>query len=327
MLNGVPPTTADGPVTMEQIGAMAARRLVSDLQRSLPRVAARMLRWRPLDTLAGNGLAARSFPVLWFPYWLASAEARATDLGFQTDVACSSLSGYCYVRLIDDVADGDHPDAVRKLLPAAGYFAARFQAEYAKYFAHDHPFWATFHDAWQRQADAAAADANLVDVTREQFDTITARKCDAAEIPIAAAGLRYALPGSAIADWQSFASATAAVHQMMNDVLGWRSDLQHGIGTFVLSTFRRSRRVDETPEAWFRREGLAWATHTVADLFAEAEEKASPLGGGDPAAWLVQRRDAWRADVEAEAARLDAAATSRDAPMRSASVAAEGNIS
>lgn len=327
MLNGLPPVTADGPVSMQQIGAMAARRLVSDLQRFLPRVAAGVLRWRPLDTLAGHGLASRSFPVLWFPYWLAPAEARATDLSFQTDVACSSLSGYCYIRLIDDVADGDHPDAVRKLLPAAGYFAARFQIEYAKYFVHDHPFWATFHDAWQRQADAAAADANLVDVTREQFDTVTARKCDAAEIPIAAAGLRYALPGSAIADWQSFASATAAVHQMMNDVLGWRSDLQHGIGTFVLSTFRRSRRVDETPDAWFRREGFAWATHTVADLFAEAEEKALPLGSGEATEWLAQRRDAWRADLEAEVARLDAAAVSRDTPRRLAAAAAAETVS
>ena len=152
-------TTADERDDLAGLVTRAAQRFEVDLKATLPRSAARLLDWRSASSFAVGGLAVRSFPVLWLPHWIAASAGAAPDPSFQLDVAYSTINGYCAIRLLDDVTDGDRADWIRKLLPATAYFHSAFQFAFEKYFDAKHPFWQEFRTAWADQADAACDDA------------------------------------------------------------------------------------------------------------------------------------------------------------------------
>ena len=107
------------------------------------------------------------------------------DDAFYDDLTYSTIAGYCYIRLLDDVMDDD-PAAVPALLPAAGFFHAEFQRAYTAYFEPRHPFWEWFDTFWFGAAQAAIADAVLRTITLEQFRRISAAKVSPAKIPVIA---------------------------------------------------------------------------------------------------------------------------------------------
>jgi hypothetical protein len=101
----------------------------------------------PLDDL-GRQLLERIAPRQWtlewgLPYWLAGALDLAPDIS-TTLVSCNAL-GLSYIRLEDDLADGEIPEADR--LPAlllAHHFYQETILNYLELFDNRSPFWSYF---------------------------------------------------------------------------------------------------------------------------------------------------------------------------------------
>ncbi len=272
---------------MRAIVATAAARFDADLGTALPSVAPALRRWLGgnVAAFAETGLVGDGFPALPLPFW---ADGEAPDEALHADLAYATLNGFCFIRLIDDVADGDRPDERRRLLPACGFFHSRFQAAYQRLFAPDDAFWPLFHGAWDEQANASAGDAQLADVTAGAFAALSSRKFSAARIPVAAVLHRR----GAAADmprWAAFVDRLGAFCQMANDVLGWQLDLQNGIRTRFLSEFGRQRLSGEPFGAWYRRVGLAWASDWLTAALNNLEEDAPAEAARH---WLGVRRRA-----------------------------------
>jgi len=145
---------------LRRILQRAADRFYANLDAALPRTAplikARLKRVPAGPRTVEVCLATQSFPAFSMHWWITPAEARGTDGQFLEDLCYSTLNGYYFVRLIDNVQDGDGPSDLRQLLPAGGYFHAEFQSPYQRWFPADHPFWRDFQAAWNEQAEAAA---------------------------------------------------------------------------------------------------------------------------------------------------------------------------
>jgi len=60
----------------------------------------------------------RSFPILLLPWWLEKTLHPCPDAAFQLDLVRSTINGYYYIRLIDNLMDG-HATVELKLLPAS----------------------------------------------------------------------------------------------------------------------------------------------------------------------------------------------------------------
>src|SRR5262245_53193657 len=56
-----------------------------------------------------------AFPALLFPWWVECAFSNAPDMPFQTDLMYSSVNGYYFIRMIDNVVDG-HSDQEPRIL-------------------------------------------------------------------------------------------------------------------------------------------------------------------------------------------------------------------
>ena len=51
-------------------------------------------------------LHPEAFPMVLLPWWLESTIHEPPARGFQRDIVYSSVSGYYFVRMIDDLMDG-----------------------------------------------------------------------------------------------------------------------------------------------------------------------------------------------------------------------------
>jgi hypothetical protein len=144
----------------------ATARIEARMAQAVPFMARRVGVWT--RDLAGSTQPADyflhplSFPMLLLPWWLEKACRSGPDLPFQADLAYSTMCGYYYIRLIDNVMDGD-VDVDPKLLPAQSFFHSQFQFAYQRYFSASHPFWDSFHGVWWCCAEAAMHDASLPD--------------------------------------------------------------------------------------------------------------------------------------------------------------------
>src|SRR6266516_2742137 len=68
----------------------------------------------------------KAFPRLQLTWWLEEEIARSHDRAFQGDVFYSTLNGYYFVRMIDDLMDREpHPGS--EVLPALIFFHTEFQ--------------------------------------------------------------------------------------------------------------------------------------------------------------------------------------------------------
>ena len=126
-----------------------------------------------------------SFPMLLLPWWAEKTIRPRPDTAFQADIVHSTINGYYFIRLIDNLMDG-HATVEMDLLPALGYFHTQFQAAYQWHFEHDHPFWEFFKTAWFHSAAVTMKDSSLTDLDQDQFVQVAARKTYAARIPLAA---------------------------------------------------------------------------------------------------------------------------------------------
>jgi hypothetical protein len=263
------------------------------------RVFAWLERLSPTDDPADYFRQRRTLPILTLPEWVGQGLGVEADDAFFDDLTYSTIAGYCHIRLLDDVMDGDLA-ADPTLLPAAGFFHAEFQQAYAAYFEPRHPFWESFTALWFGAVEAVIADARLPTITLEQFLQISARKVSPAKIPIVATCLRHgkldALPARL-----ALCDRLGAIAQMTDDVLDWQDDLEdQGRTTYFLSEAERRRKRREPAAAWILREGFGWGVATIRLWYDALREDAEALGGDG----LVQHLRVEEASLAARADEL-----------------------
>ena len=225
-----------------------------------------------------------AFPVLLLPWWL-EATVREPDPALHRDICTSTISGYLYIRLIDNLMDGDAPADVG-LLPALGFLHSKFTEPYHRRFVAGHDFWTDFLEVWVGAAEVTMQDHALSTIDRSTFERASARKTGAAKIPIAAIAHSLDRP-DLLPDWYRLVDLFGCWHQMLNDVLGWRRDLRHGATTYFLSVGASSDPV----ETWFVREGFGWAMGELDQWMDGLRELADELASPGLHRYLDTRRN------------------------------------
>ncbi len=279
----------DDPALRELIHA-AADRLCAEMTLAAPYMAGQVMDWG--KSLAGSAQLAdyflhpAAFPSLALPWWLEKTLRPAPDLSFQTDLIYSTLNGYYYIRLLDNLMDGD-TTVEQKLLPAAAFFHTQFQAVYQPYFEPTHPFWGVFKRVWFHAAESTLRDAQLDDIDLELFNQVAGQKLSPVKIPLAAVCYRYGCPDR-ISPWSDFCDRLGSWHQMWNDLFSWNADLRYHIRTYFLCEAERRKRAGETVMGWIAREGFAWGNEALQSWLVDLKTTAVALNSPALNAYLDQ---------------------------------------
>jgi len=239
---------------------------------------------RPEEAFMSPG----SFPMLLLPWYAERSLRPEPEPAFQTSLVYSTVNGYFYIRLIDNLMDG-HGEEKLTLLPALNFFHSQFQSPYQQYFPYDHPFWEFFRATWLHSAEVTLRDAELVQIDRDLFVEVSAQKTCAARIPIAAVFMHYGQPGR-LEDWLRFADLFGCWHQMWNDLFDWVKDMQHATQTYFLSEAGRGKRPDEALVDWVIREGFDWGLAILDDWMVDMQELAGELGSSQLQDYLAERQ-------------------------------------
>ena len=248
----------------------AVAELPATLARRAPHSAREVDAW--MRTLSPTGDPAEYFlnreryPMLLLPWW-AARQLGVTDRAFLRDITLSTVSGYYFIRLVDNITDG-HATTEPQLLPAAGYFHSRFQGAYRPHFPEHAPFWEDFERHWWAGIEAATTERMTRTVTEPCFRAIANNKLTAAKIPIAAVCYRAGRP-DALAAWEEVCDLMSLAEQMLDDVFDWRDDAEAQRTSFFLSEAERRRRPGEELLVWVAREGFAWGTEHVRGSVAQ----------------------------------------------------------
>ena len=270
----------------------AVARLYASMTEAAPFMAPQVFAWmrdagREIVEPAERFKHPDSFPMLLLPWWLEGTLQPRPDPAFQADLVYSTLNGYLFIRLIDNVMDG-HATVEPRLLPALGFFHTQFQAPYQRHFQAEHPFWAFFASTWFASAEATVRDAGLAELDRELFVQVAAQKTCAAKIPLAAVCYRFARP-HLLAPWSQFVDRFGCWHQMLNDLFDWRRDLEHRTQTYFLSEADRRKGPGESVAGWVIREGFEWGIELLQTWMAELKALAHTLDSSALTAYLATR--------------------------------------
>lgn len=267
--------------------------LTADARRVAPTLADELTGWArsvlgPRPEAAFT--AAASYPLVHLPVW-ATPDLSPLVLAL---LVRSSISGYLYVRLVDNAFDADTGGTELRILPAASYLHTQFQLPYQRLFDAGHPFWDVFTSTWARAAEAALADRLLGNPDVNRFEAVAARKTTSAIIPVAAAlyagGQPHRLPA-----WERFVDAFGRWHQLENDFFGWRKDRLHGNPNLVLG---EALRHGADPDAWFLEEGFAWGARLLSRYADEVAADAVALDAPELSSYLEARLSAHRARLD-----------------------------
>jgi hypothetical protein len=267
------------PPTLQRSAAEGVAKLFADLEETVPHISERLRRW--LESVFGPAaleevfMRPDAFPLLLFPWWFEQS-VREPDPSLHQDLSTSSISGYLYIRLIDNLMDGDAPVDVG-VLPALSVLHTRFTDPFHERFAPFHPFWEDFRTIWFDTAEVTLHDAALASIDREQFEAVSARKTGAAKIPLAAAAHTVGRP-DLLPDWYRLVERFGCWHQMMNDLFGWHKDLRNGSTTYLLSEGRRVAHSPESLESWFANQGFDWAVEQLDAWMSELQVIGDRLG-------------------------------------------------
>jgi hypothetical protein len=219
-------------------------------------------------------LHEQSLAILGLPWWLEESLRGRVDAEFQADLMFSTINAYFFTRMLDDIMDGHAIE--RATMPALYPFHTRFVRPYQKYFEHGSAFWGEFERILMLTVEAVSGEASLAAVTAEHFLCFSARKQAAAAIPMAAVCARYGRP-EMLAPWESVLTSFARWHQMRDDVMDWKSDLEAGQPTWLLTEAELRRGAGEPVAAWMGREGYRWARGVMEGWIAETLEAAHEL--------------------------------------------------
>jgi len=282
------------PPELQGIVRRAFSRLRRRLEVAVPSLSVYTKRW--MQALAADAppetyfTHPQAFPMVLLPWWLETKVHGVPARAFHGDVVYSTLNGYYFVRMIDDLMDSEHPPGPH-VLPSLIVFHTEFQLTYHRHFPHDHPFWQAFTSASFSAAETASLDAGLDAIDREQFLQTSARKLAGAKVPIAAVCHRYGRP-ELLEPWSELVDLLGRWHQMLNDMRGWHRDLGHGTSTYFLSEASRRRVQTESIAEWAITKGFDWGFAQLDGwmeqlLTAAAEMDCPPL-----TAYLEYRRRA-----------------------------------
>ena len=230
----------------------------------------------------------QAFPMLLLPWWFEGGLDGAPDRAFQGDVVYSTINGYYFVRLIDDLMDRERPPTAA-VLPALIFFHTEFQGSYQRHFPHGHPFWAAFSDGSMASAESASVDAGLPEIDRDRFLRVSARKVAGAKVPLAAVGHRYGR-SDLLGPWSAFVDLLGCWHQMANDMRGWNRDLDHGRRTYFLSAAPSRADGPAAIAEWVLTEGLGWGMAELDGWMAQLLVAARGLDCPPLVAYLEQRQ-------------------------------------
>ncbi len=276
-------------------------RLDLELTQAVPFMAEQVIPW--LKTLSGTVQAEdyflhpMAFPMLLLPWWCEQSVSPQPEFSFQTALAYSTINGYYYIRLIDNLMDGD-VEAKSQLLPTLNFFHTEFQTAYMPYFAADHLFWPFFKTTWFRSGESAMQDAMLTNLNQHQFKQIAAKKVCAAKIPVGAVCYYQHRP-DLLEPWSQFIDLLGCWHQMTNDLFDWHKDLTHQTETYFLAEARRCKQPNQSVAEWVIKEGFVWGGQLLHGWMSELHTMALPLQSPPLTAYL-QQREAMAAQRERE---------------------------
>lgn len=273
-----------------RIAERSSGRLLSEMERSAPFLAGRMFLWLE-EMFGGASLAERflhpaAFPILHLPWWVEESFSKP-DEKRQEALGTSSMAGYLFIRLIDNIMDGDGPGDPR-LLPALAFLSTVFTRPYREWFPSGHPFWSHCDRAWVGTADLTARDADLAHIDLEAFETVSARKTGSATIPVAAMCHVHGRVDR-LGEWEAFVETFGRFHQLSNDLHSWRRDTERGATTWVLSEAARHRKTGESVAEWLLREGLDRSLGALRRWMVDLEEMSVSLGSPGVRAYVAMR--------------------------------------
>src|SRR6266516_3333222 len=128
-MNAPAPGRDPYPSALRGITKAAGSRLRARLQREAPSLGAHAAAW--MRSLAGDGpperyfLHPRAFPAVLLPWLVEARIRRIPSRAFQRDVVYSTVSGYYFVRMIDDLMDGE--TVAPELIPLLIVLHAEFE--------------------------------------------------------------------------------------------------------------------------------------------------------------------------------------------------------
>lgn len=269
----------------------ACTRIETELSRRAPFLGKQTCDWMahlsPTGKAAEYFLQPRSFPLLHLPWWAAKSFAADPDREFLADVFYSTVNGYYYIRLLDNLMDG-HGTVELRILPATAFFHTEFQAAYQKYFEAAHPFWEVFRSAWFSGSEAVTCEVNLNHIDRADFERVTVAKLAGARIPLAAVAFRHGA-GERLWRWEEFAMAMARWSQMEDDLFDWHNDLRHGKTSCFLTEAGRQNGF-ESVDDWVISEGFQQGMKTLQRELSALLRLVPPLHSPDVVRYLESRQ-------------------------------------
>jgi hypothetical protein len=269
----------------------ACTRIQAELSRRAPFLAEQVSDWMAKLSPTGKApeyfLQPRSFPLLQLPWWAARSFAAEPDCEFLADVFYSTVNGYYYIRLLDNVMDG-HGTTDLKILLATAFFHTEFQATYQKYFDVTHPFWEVFRSAWFSAGEAVSREVYMDRITRADFERVTVAKHAGARIPLAAVGFRHGA-GDRLRCWEEFALALARWAQMEDDLFDWHHDLRHGQTSYFLTEASRHKDF-QSVDAWVISKGFQQGMATLQRELSALRRLVPSLDSPEVAAYLDSRQ-------------------------------------
>ena len=227
-------------------------------------------------------------PMFWFPRFLEKSFGPDDSYELQADLVYSTINGYYYIRMIDNLMDHHASDEL-EILPLLGFFHTQFQTPYQKYFASDHLFWNLFQEVWFHAVDVTIMDARLHELNLDQFNQVASQKICAIKIPLAATAHYFGHP-EMILPWSEFVDSFGRWHQMQGDIFHWYEDLTNGVQTFFLSSGQQRKSADESITDWTLREGFRWGLDLIEEWMAVLQNEALSLGSKDLSLYLSYRQ-------------------------------------
>jgi hypothetical protein len=237
-----------------------------------------------------------AMPLLALPWWLEKSIRGEVDVEFQSTLMASSVHGYFFIRMLDDLMDGHQVEPAS--LPALHLFSFRFHSSYFRFFPASDPFWTHFERNLASTAEAVSSDHALKEISAKDFLEITSRKSSAALIPVAAVCCRYGRE-DLLPAWEQFLSLFARWHQMRDDVLDWSEDYEASHATWILGEAQHRKAPEETTAIWMGRTGLHWAAGVMDGWMAQIKASAAGLGSPELVRYLDAREAAFSRQMKA----------------------------
>jgi hypothetical protein len=214
-------------------------------------------------------------------------------------IVYASVNLYYFVRMIDNVMDGDQTVEVQ-LLPALGHFHHEAERALAQLFRATHPFWDAYGRHWRTGAATAIRDAAGESTDERTYREAGGRKVEAAKIGLAAvahlAGRLEVLPVR-----ERVHELFGYWHQMKNDLVDWVRDRGKGHRTWLLAEGERRKCAKEPLEAWMAREGFTWSVAVMERWMNDLRAIVPSLSSPAIERYLEQRAaslDAWATSIQ-----------------------------